>query len=198
MSTQFPSRLHRGPRRQHGQMIYGVILGLVIVAAGIFFVVRYFNQGSSSQLASQQAAAFTVAIGKTQGLFKTSPDFSGLDTNGIQDLAQNGVFPRDAVSSDGSTVTSLFGTPITVKSASVYGGAADGATFTLNVPVAACSEFAADIATSVAQVGVGSGDLNNVYDSTSTNNGLNQSALGQACSQGTNGFDTINLTFGKA
>lgn len=160
--------------KERGQaQIIAAVLALIIFALLLVLAIRHFGDAKNSVSGNGATTDVIEMIGNAQKLYHGNA--SGYTGVTATTLIQNGAVPSDLV--NGTNISSPFGTPITVTSATLY-TAGDAIAFTIPVPPAACSEFATGIAGSVAKLTVAG---STVIDSTAGTT-LNPASLGTACS----------------
>lgn len=165
-------------------MALAIAIGAIILAGVIYYVTR----GRHNAQINAEASNLTTIIGGAQKLYGSDPTaFANVTASA---LINNGVIPSGEV--NGTTITSSFGTPITVAPATLY-NTNDGIALTYGVSPSLCSDFVTSVAGNLAKVTVAGTP---VLDATA-GTVLSEAALGTACS-GTAGANVpLVLTAGR-
>lgn len=174
---RYPVTRFNPGKKQRGQMgIIGVILGLVIIGLGLYFVIGHFLSAKDNEASQNGTSDFVTMIGNVQQTYHNiSAGYTGVTA---QTLITNGDVPSELV--NGTTIISPFGaTPVTVAPATLY-SAGDAISFTVQVPPANCANFANTLSSNVAKMTVGGTTIVDTTAGTS----LNPTTLGTACSGG--------------
>lgn len=166
-------RTNSNSRKQAGQMSIEQAITVAIIALILGGIIYYVNKSRHESQINSEAANATTIIAGAQKLYGQDPTaFAAITASA---LINNGVVPPSEV--QGNTISSSFGTPVTVAPATCY-QANDCLALTYQVDPAQCSDFATSVAGNLAKLSVG-GVV--VKDSTA-GTALAAAALGTACS----------------
>lgn len=183
MSTgpNHPSRAPRRPFRakQRGQIggIISAVLALAVAAIGLMYIMGYFHSATSSENSQGSTNAFITMLANTKTTYNSvAGGYTGV-TAAI--LINNGDVPSSMAPPGSTTITSPFGTPVTVASSTIL-TAGDSAAFSTTVPLDNCASFAKELASNVAILTVNGTTVVN----SSTNTSFDPAVLGTACTEG--------------
>lgn len=159
-------------RRSAGQAILEYLGYIALAALALAGIVYFTTKGRHGTVVQNEASSFSDMVSGTQKLYSSDPN--GYTNVTAQALIDNSIV--DAKKVVNGSITSGFGTPITVAPANLY-GTNDGVAFTYGVPPVDCSSFAQSVAPSLVKMTV-AGTV--VMDSTAGTT-LNAATLGTQC-----------------
>lgn len=179
---------------QSGQTVIGALLALVIFGTLIFYATSRYTDAQRDSNADRAASDLLTLMHDADTTYSTLPSCGGGVTTNcgfwnvtVQALTNAGDIPPSMIGSTAGTLTSRFGTPVTVAPYTVF-SQDDSMLIVFRVPVAQCARFATGVAAQVVVVNVGGTQVQN----TVAGNALNPTMLGQKCAAG-NGSVTIQL-----
>lgn len=125
--------------RQHGFGLLDVILASVLLLGALAGIIVLFNNASLSSNVTETGRAAATMSSEIRGLYRTSSDFTGLDTQQVIDAE---IAPANLIVLDpgGDTIQTPFGGDSTIEIAAVSGSPEFTITFS-NLRVSACERL---------------------------------------------------------
>jgi Tfp pilus assembly protein PilW len=172
-------------RTQRGQSLIEYVIYIGLAALAIAGFVYFAFVGNSNTAVNSESDNLTFIVSSARKLYyNSSTGYSGVSASV---LINNGVIPDTEVT--GTTITSSFGTPITVAAGTLY-NANDALALTYLVPPGNCSAFVSSVQSQFDRIQV----AGSTEKDTTVGTAFQQSNLGTACASSAGASVTVIFT----